>query len=87
MPYRAFKSKILLSHIAERNHNGRGYNLCDGRKYMKLLHKQADENIVQDYADQNKDEIPEKLNTSVKDRSGKYHVPHQHKAGWKTDKK
>ncbi len=51
MPYRAgFKSKILLSQVAEGNHNGSGYDFCNGRIYMKLFHKQTDENIVQDYA-------------------------------------
>lgn len=52
MPHRAgLKSKILLSQIAERNHNGSRYNLCNRRIYMKLFNEQADENIVQDYAD------------------------------------
>ncbi len=54
---------------------------------MKMFHEKSDENIVQDNTNQNQQEIPEKLNPSVKNGSRKNHMAHQHKSSGKTDKK
>ncbi len=54
---------------------------------MKLFHEKTDENIIQDNADQYEQEIPEELYAPVKYGSWKDYMSHQHKAGWKADKK
>lgn len=88
-PYRALrlKSKILLGHIAEGYHNGSGYYFCNCGIYVELFDKKAYKNIIQDNTYQDKQEIPEKLHSSVQNRPGKNDMTHQHKAGWETDEK
>ena len=54
---------------------------------MKILHEEPDKYIIQYDTNQNQQEIPEKLNASMKHRTGKYHMPHQHETRWKTDQK
>jgi hypothetical protein len=53
---------------------------------MKVFHKKPDKNIIQNNANQNQEEIPEKLYPPVKNGSGKYHVTHKHETGGETDK-
>ena len=52
-----------------------------------MFHEEPDENIVQDNTDQYQQEIPEQLNPSVKYRTGKDHMAHEHKSGGETDEK
>ena len=54
---------------------------------MESLNEKADEKIIQDYADEYKQKIPEQLNTPVQTGSGKYNISVQQKTGGKTDQK
>jgi hypothetical protein len=81
-----FKSKVLLRQIAEGNDDGGRNNFRYGGIQMKMFHKKADKNIVQDDADQNQHQVSEKLNASMQYRTRKNDITHQHKSRRKTNK-
>lgn len=53
------KSEMLLSQVTKGYDNNSCKNLCNGREDSKLLHKQFDEYIIKDDANQDKNKIAE----------------------------
>jgi len=53
-----FEGKILLGHITERHHDGRGDDFCNRGVKVEMFHKETDKNVVQDHTDQYQQEIP-----------------------------
>ena len=75
------KRKVLLCDIAKRHHN-------DSRQYLgyrgvdaEMLHEYFDKGVVQQYADQHQQEVPEQLYPALKHGSWKDDVLVQQVAG------
>ena len=52
---------------------------------MPLLYKKLDEDIIQQKADQDQDEVTEQLHSSVEGRLCEYYITHEKEAHGKTD--
>jgi hypothetical protein len=81
------ESVILLCQIAERNHDDRREDLCNGGIKMELLHEKLDEDIIQQQADHHQDKVSEKLHPAMQGRSCKDDIPVEEKTRRKADGK
>ena len=78
---------MLLSKVTECDYNNSGQYFRNRREYIEMLDKYLQEYIVQQYANEHKQKIPEQLYPASQGRSGKNNKTVEKKSSRKTDRK
>lgn len=78
---------MFLGKIAEGHHYQRGQDFGNGGENMKLLHKELDENIVEQDTNEYHQKVAEQLHPSPKIGAGKNHITHEQESRREADTK
>lgn len=78
---------MFLGEIAESHYDQRGQDFGNGGENMKLLHKEFDENIIEQDTNEYHQKVAEQLHPPPKTGAGENHIMHEQKARREADTK